>query len=226
LVTAPDDLYLADFDISTIRNHANEAGQTEARLEPYWRVRGRRGQNYFHLYSRGVHTTEPEKLRAQVKFFEVPPGSIARAGIAAAAAFIVVAATGWLVTQAPSIDTIDTQIAAFLLALPGLAAAWVGFESRPSALLEGTLAARVSLGVTFLLSLAASILLLLERSHVSPIYVTRYFAPLMLESSWSILICIAAIHAGAVASIWWSRNRFYTNICVKSVGESAVVSPS
>jgi hypothetical protein len=218
-INASTNLYVGDFDIDAI-----------IRRKPYWRVRGRRGQHYFHLYTRGLKVRgkqgDADKLTVKVKFFEVPPGSLGHAGIAALACLAIVAAVGWTVTQVTDVNDIDTQIAAFLLAIPGLAAAWLGFESRSTRLFEGTLTARLSSTITFLLSMSASILLLLTTSGIVHQHRVRLFAFGIADGPWSVLVASAAMHAAAICAIWWQRAAIYRRLAVRPVGNSSPLTMS
>jgi hypothetical protein len=224
-INAATNLYVGDFDIGAVTNHAESTNR-----KPYWRVRGRRGQHYFHLYTRSLKVRgkqdEADKLAVKVKFFEVPPGSLGHAGIAALACLAIVAAVAWTVTKVTSVDDIDTQIAAFLLAIPGLAAAWLGFESRSTHLFEGTLTARLSSTVTFLLSMSASVLLLLTTSHIVHQHPVRLFAFGIADGPWSVLVALAALHAAAICGIWWQRAAIYRRLAVRPVGNAGPLTMS
>ncbi|NBH05412.1 hypothetical protein [Amycolatopsis sp. SID8362] len=221
-INAASNLYVGDFDISAITDHVDAEGTAGAR--PRWRVRGRRGQHYFHLHTRSLKVLgkqgDPDQLRVTVKFFEVPPGSLGHAGIAALACLAILAAVTWTVAKAPNVDAIDTEIAAFLLAFPGLAAAWLGFETRSAHLFEGTLTARISSAVTFLLSLTSSVLLLLTTSHVVSRHPVHLFVFVAADWLWSLLVGCALLHAAAICAFWWQRATFYRRLAVRPVGSS------
>ncbi|WP_370963386.1 hypothetical protein [Amycolatopsis sp. cg9] len=221
-INASSNLYVGDFDISAITDHVDAEGTAGAR--PRWRVRGRRGQHYFHLHTRCLKVLgkqgDPDQLRVKVKFFEVPPGSLGHAGIAALACLAILAAVAWTVTGAPGVDAVDTEIAAFLLAFPGLAAAWLGFETRSAHLFEGTLTARLSSAATFLLSLTSSVLLLLTTSHVVSGHRVRLFVFGAADWLWSLLVGCALLHAAAICAFWWQRATFYRRLAVRPVGSA------
>ncbi|HEY3467449.1 MAG TPA: hypothetical protein VGL47_20115 [Amycolatopsis sp.] len=222
-INAASNLYVGDFDITAVTNHV-DAQVATTRQKPLWRVRGRRGQHYFHLHTRGLQIrgkqADADKLSVKVKFFEVPPGSLGHAGIAALACLAIVTAVGWTVTTVTDVDRIDTQIAAFLLAFPGLAAAWLGFEAKSAHLFEGSLTARLSSAATFLLSMAASVLLLLTVSHVVHQHRVRLFVFGTADGPWSVLVALAALHAAAICAIWWQRAAIYRRLAVRPVGSS------
>jgi hypothetical protein len=223
-VKAPDYLYLAAFDIDPIRE-TTDVAQSGNQQAPYVRVRGRRGQSYFHMYGRLMRTTQTDRLTAAVKFFEVPPGSIGKSASAAVAAWFVVCVVGAIVSWAENVGAVDTQVVAFLLAVPGIAAAWLGLESRPGALFEGTLTARISLVVTFFISLIASTLLLLHESDIlQRVPVTILFA-IKADLAWTILAVVSAIHAVLVSCVWWHRTQYYRALVAKpGDGSSAMFS--
>lgn len=226
IITTPPDLYLGEFDISPIVSLDDVAPGGRARIEPYWRVGGRRGQNYFHLYTRGLRTSDPRTLSVSAKFFEVPPGSLAPAAAAALANFLVVFAVGVLVSMQPGggmATQIDTQISAFLLAVPGLAAAWLGFEFRPSELLEGTLVARLSSAATFGISLLASIALLFRVSRHWSTQQAAVYVFARADLTWTVLATAATMHLIAIASIYWLRTQYYRRLVVKPVADSAIM---
>ncbi|MEO6766466.1 MAG: hypothetical protein ABIO03_23430 [Umezawaea sp.] len=217
IVTASPDLYLGDFWTSAALHVA-----TEPRLEPYWRVRGRRGQNYFHMYARSLAANDREPLEINVQFYEVPPGSVGRAFTAALATCLVVLLVGFLSSFA-SAAAVDSQVASFLLAVPGIAAAWMGFETRPDQIFEGTVVSRLSLMSTFVLSFGASVMLMLNKSEL---VVPTSWAILIFGRTdpwWTLLGFLATLHVLTMGSIWWLRNRVYRSVTTRPVGDSAVI---
>ncbi|MCR6482263.1 hypothetical protein M8542_05520 [Amycolatopsis sp. OK19-0408] len=223
-INAASNLYVGDFDISAVTDHIDAEASAVRRKKPHWRVRGRRGQHYFHFHTRDLRVLgrqgDADKLTVKVKFFEVPPGSLGHAGIAALACLAIVAAVGWTVTKVSDVDDIDTQIAAFLLAFPGLAAAWLGFEAKSAHLFEGSLTARLSSLVTFLLSMFASVLLLLTTSHVVHQHPVPLFVFGTADGPWSVLVAFALLHAAAICAIWWQRAAIYRRLAVRPVGST------
>lgn len=224
LITAPPELYVGDFDIRPVVAAAEENKKDEdRRTEPYWRVRGRRGQHYFHLYTRALRVPKLNPLLVSVKFFEVPPGSLARAGAAAIATFIATAAVAFAVSRAGDLQDIDGQLAVFLLAAPGIAAAWLGFEARPGVLLDGTLASRVSTAFTFLLAIAGSVVLLLNRAEVYPLHQVRLFVGLTWDLSWTLIAACASVNMMITCYMWWQRTTHYQRIAIRSTDDSSVI---
>jgi len=90
------------------------------------------------------------------RFAEAPPGIEERALLAAAAASVVVAVIGYLRSRNGLLPPTDiADIPALLLAVPGVAATWFGFNSDTDTVLRSSLTARISLLATGLLSVAA-----------------------------------------------------------------------
>lgn len=193
------------------------------RTESYWRVRGRRGQHYFHLYTRALRVPKRNPLLVSVKFFEVPPGSLARAGAAAIATFIATAAVAFAVYHGRDIGNIDGQLAVFLLAAPGIAAAWLGFEARPGVLLDGTLASRLSTAFTFLLAMTGSVVLLLNRAQVYPLHHVQLFVGLKWDLSWTFIATGAFVNMMITCYLWWQRTTHYQRIATRSTDDSSVI---
>ena len=221
VVKSSPDLFLGDFDTSSIRTSAHR-GDSGKRLAPYWRVRGRRGQDYFHMYTRALESNEGRRLNVRLNFFEVPPGSIGRAALAALAICLVTMTIGLLVVTGRGLEAVDTPIVSFLLAVPGIAAAWMGFETRNDQLFEGTVVSRLSLVVTFALSFAAAVLLMAQKTGLVPVSPMRIFVFVRTDPYWSALGVVALIHLATVMSIWWLRNRVYRTLTTRPVGDSAV----
>ncbi|HWO64892.1 MAG TPA: hypothetical protein VNO31_33145 [Umezawaea sp.] len=220
IVAASPDLFLGDFDTSSVLR-IHRAG--EPRLEPYWRVRGRRGQNYFHLYARSLVSSNKDDLNVTMHFFEVPPGSVGRAFTAALATCLVVLLVGFLSFAAVDLIGVDSQVASFLLAVPGLAAAWMGFETRSDQLFEGTVISRLSLVTTFTLSFGASVMLMLNKSGLVEPRGHEIFFFGQTDVWWSILGVLATMHMITVGAIWWLRDRIYRSLTARPVGDSAVI---
>lgn len=221
LITGPPELYVGDFDIRPVVEAAEAGGKGHGggQVDSYWRVRGRRGQQYFHLYTRALHLRNQNPLLVNVKFFEVPPGSLARAGAAAVATFIATAAVAFAVSRTDDLQDIDGQLAVFLLAAPGIAAAWLGFESRPGLLLDGTLATRMSTVVTFLLAMAGSVVLLLNRAEVYPLRQEQLFVGLRWDLGWTLIVAGAFVNMMVTCYAWWQRTTHYQRIATRSTDD-------
>lgn len=223
IASTPEDQYLADLDAPFISRRPDQV-QTDSRVS-YYRVRGRRGQHYFHLYSRLGGDAKPSGLRMDLRFAEVPPGSIGRAAVSALACFITCAAVAYISALPSSnvdgrlISAVDSNVAVFLLALPGIAAVWLGFEGGESRLFGGAFAAKVSLVLTFVLSVSASILLLFQKAEViaqvSPGEIVR---PHLL---WLVLVAVAAANAAMLMGLLWERAKYYRTVATRSTTESS-----
>jgi hypothetical protein len=221
-ISAPDEVYVGDFSAPFQETPADNQISPDSKVS-YHRIRGRRGQNYFHLYSRVGQAPDLERLKLQVKFFEVPPGSIGRAAIAAIACLLTCLSVA-AATANPTND-IDGNVAAFLLAIPGIAAVWMGFEVSQPRLLEGTLAARVSLIVTFAMSVASGVLLLFEKVNT----VTAGAEGEVLVASqpphilWLIIAAVAAVNAAVTCAFCWERTTYYRALITRPAENSSVM---
>ncbi|MEV4711366.1 hypothetical protein [Micromonospora sp. NPDC049374] len=137
---------------------AEEDHVLEPSPPPYYRFRRRAGQRYAHFYARFFPApmsglAKGEKIpEVRFRFYEVPPGSVFRAVITATAAALLIWLIGFVTSRKPDPGT---DVPAFLLVFPAVAAAWLGFDGQPRRLIEGTLAARISLVATVLCSIAA-----------------------------------------------------------------------
>jgi hypothetical protein len=132
----------------------------------HYRFRRRLGQSYAHFYGRffPIPLKDERRPKIQLDFHEVPPGSDFRATIAGAAAFALIWVVGFVLSR--NSDP-GTDAPALLLVFPGIAASWLGFDTITHRLFEGTLAARLSLALTTLLSLGASGAFILSQSGLS-----------------------------------------------------------
>jgi hypothetical protein len=124
----------------------------------YVRVERRAGQNYTHAYMRGLaasHLDEHgQELTMNARFAEAPPGVEERALLAALAASVAIGVIGYLRTKSSAPPPL-TDIPAFLLAIPGVAATWFSVSSDAETVFRSSLTARISLLATGLLSLVA-----------------------------------------------------------------------
>ena len=129
----------------------------------YLRIRQRLGQNYFHLYMRGfgASSLDPQKMIAQVGFSEAPPGVDERALFSAIIETVVFGAFGYIASHFQN-ASLPTDVPALFLALPGVAAAWFGFNSDVDTILRSSLTARLSLLLTEALSIAGVVCYLLQ----------------------------------------------------------------
>jgi hypothetical protein len=196
-VEAPEGLYLARQEFVASKQYIGETDPPlRAKNAPtpvHYRFRRRLGQSYAHFYGRFFPTPIEGQRRpnVQLDFFEVPPGSDFRAGIAGLASFGLVWLVGFVMSRT---NDPGTDAPAFLLVFPGVAASWLGFDAPAHRLFEGTLAARLSLALTTLISVTASGLFILNRSGISRFSGTLPFRSSILgvdKWSWAALTFIA-----------------------------------
>jgi hypothetical protein len=130
--------------------------------QTHFHLRERFGQNFTHLYMRGF--TDPghrsSRYEMLVRFNETPPGSRASAAITALAALIFIWLIGHLASNHEGISNSD--IPAILLAVPAVAASWVGLASSGESLVGNSLHARLSLILTGALSVTSVVVYLLQ----------------------------------------------------------------
>lgn len=167
----------------------------------YFRFRRRLGQSYAHFYCRYLpeppaHSTAP---RIRFRFYEVPPGSTFQAMVAAAASAVLVWIIGFVISRRPELDS---DAPAYLLVFPAAAAAWLGFDRPNRRLIEGTLAGRLSLLITALISLIASAFYMIDKSGLLLLN-THNPAKLRVlgidKLSWSVLALISILSFSAIA---------------------------
>lgn len=210
-----DDLYLASQHPLNFRSYLSRWARG-APAPPYFRIPPRLGQPHAHFYSRFF--SEPEKGEPKpglrLKFFEVPPGSVFRAAVAAIACFFLVLIVGYLASRSKP----ETDAPAFLLAFPALAATWLGFDAPSRRLLEGTLVARLSLICTIATSVAASGLFIAYRSGL---HLYLFGAPLaklpknlqllgVHQIDWALLLLVTLINAACTSYICIMRSYQFT----------------
>lgn len=163
-VVGPEGMYVArqqvlgiEDELLRLRNLGSET--------PYYRLRRRLGQRYLHAYFRSVSPDVAQRCILRARFLEVPPGSIARAGVASVANFVLIFLAGTLLSVG-SQKQLASDFPALILAFPAVAAAAVGFENLRSALFESTLASRLAVIATIFLSVAASGLYLAQSADL------------------------------------------------------------
>ncbi len=162
--------------------------------EPYFQLLRKRGQNYAHLYMRGFAVLKQKDIRISTSFGEVPPGTLASAVITAVTSALLIVTVG--VAETTGLER-DSDIPAILLVLPAVAASWFGFSSDSEAILRSSLAARCSLILGGLVSMAASALFIV--SGAAPEKGGTGFA-----SSSTALPGEPAILLGVEVRWWWS----------------------
>lgn len=221
LVHCPDGLYLANQELIVARGYLSRTAPG-APTRPYIRFRKRLGQPYAHFYCRyfpppktarrdqdGKVLVEAERTpRLILQFHEVPPGSVCRAALAAIASAVLVWIIGYGLGHLRS-GVLETDAPAILLAFPGIAASWMGFDATTNRLFEGTLTARLSLAWTASISLVATALYLLHQKlggsaghAVAPVKIT-----LLGVSSWPwVLLTALALFNASYLTYRWGIN--------------------
>ncbi|WP_426512295.1 hypothetical protein ACPPVO_17690 [Dactylosporangium sp. McL0621] len=185
---------------------------------PYFRFRRRAGQRYAHFYTRFFPGPVPDLKNGDVlpevrfRFYEVPPGSVFRAAVAAIAATILIWLVGFVASRKPDPGT---DVPAFLLVFPAVAAAWLGYEAGSARrLLEGTLAARLSLVFTALASVAGSGLFMVYKSQLAYLHWPNpYHLEVLGNASlaWSVLTLVSGLNAVFAGSLYLMRSWEYVH---------------
>ncbi|GAA4526421.1 hypothetical protein GCM10023192_08300 [Amycolatopsis samaneae] len=165
----PDHLYLGRQKLSASKEtlqSIREGSPTPA----YIRFRKRLGQSYGHFYARFFPESPQlqsfrEAPSIKFSFYEIPPGSVFRAAVAAIAAFLLVWAVGVVLSRKADIGT---DAPAILLAFPAVAATLVGADSPSRGLFDSTLAARLSLIGTAVVSVSSSALFMVYKALSKP----------------------------------------------------------
>jgi hypothetical protein len=206
---------------SAHHEHSEEVkrrGKFTGNPPPYFRFLRRAGQRHAHFYTRFFpHPIRDLKDGDKIpsvwfRFYEVPPGSVFRAMIAAVAAMCLVWLVGFVTWRSSDGDP-GTDVPAFLLIFPAIAAGLLGFEARPHHLLEGTLAARLSLLCTAVTSLAASALFMAYKSGLIARADDSYADDFQIlwngARSWSILLLISIVNAACIFYTYTRRGWMY-----------------
>jgi hypothetical protein len=169
-VEAPEGLYLSSQKLIASRKYLRNKAK-DAPTPPHYRFRRRLGQSYAHFYGRFFPNPLPNERRPKLRleFYETPPGSVFRAAIASGAGLALIWLVGFVMSRTRDAGT---DAPAFLLVFPGIAASWLGLEVPSGRLFEGTLAARLSLVLTTIISVSASGLFVLNASGLSLFYGT------------------------------------------------------
>jgi hypothetical protein len=180
IVSCAESLYVSSQVLSLPGPDYLKRFAKHAPTPPHIRFRRRLGQSYAHFYARylpeprtriatdehgvvkvkndgkpDVHREKAPKLI--LNFAEVPPGSLCRAALAAIAAAALVWIIGYSLAHLHD-GVLSTDVPVLILAFPGVAASWLGFDSSTPDLFQGPLTARLSLACTTLISLLATML--------------------------------------------------------------------
>ena len=171
----------------------------------HYRFRRRLGQPYAHFYGRFFPPPiEGERRpKLQLDFFEVPPSSDFSAAIAGISCFGLIWLVGFVMSRTPDLGS---DVPAFLLVFPGVAASWIGFEAPAHRLFEDTLCARLSLVLTALLSVAASGLFLLNTAKLTMFDQAMPHKSSVLGVSrlfWAILTALSFFNAAYLLYRWY-----------------------
>ena len=179
IVRCSENLYVSSQELSLPSPGYLDRLAKNAPTAPHIRFRRRLGQSYAHFYARYlseprtvVATDENGKVKLKdgkrlsrkekapkltLNFAEVPPGSLCRAALAAIAAAALVWIIGYGLAHLHG-GVLSTDVPVLILAFPGVAASWLGFDSSTPDLFEGPLTARLSLACTTVISLLATML--------------------------------------------------------------------
>ncbi|CAL9335855.1 hypothetical protein SUDANB95_00165 [Actinosynnema sp. ALI-1.44] len=175
-----------------------------------------------HFYASGLPERVPgDPLSAKFEYYETPPGSALRAGVTALAAFVLFVVLG-LVSSGKD-ATISTDAAAFLLVFPAVAAAWLGFDGPHGRLVGGTVAARLSLIATTVLSVTAAALFIFRKEYPTEPTGRREsrdwydwpqgasdFTPFAIADwGWSVLALLALLNVVIIFYVATCRARHY-----------------
>jgi len=208
-----------------LRQERAERRDLEPPPPPYFRFRRRAGQTYAHFYARFFPEPKDDVPQGKVlpyihlRFYEVPPGSVFRASVTAIAAGILIWIVGFITWRT---GNPQTDAPAYLLAFPALAAGWLGYESQQGRLLEGSLAARQSLVLTVVLSIAASGLFLTYRTDPSAMRWTIPYdiAVFGIDSlAWAILMLASLLNAASISYMAIARAWEYAYLSRPTRGE-------
>jgi hypothetical protein len=213
-VEAPEGLYLSSQRLLASKKYLSGMAK-DAPTPPHYRFRRRLGQSYAHFYGRFFPDPLPDERRPKLRleFWETPPGSVFRAVIASGACLALVWLVGFVMSRTREAGTDAPE---FLLVFPGIAATWLGFDVPRGRLFEGTLAARLSLILTTVISVSAAGLFVMNASGLSLFYgnlpteknifggkVIAAFSVLGITKwSWSLLLILALINTICLTYRW------------------------
>lgn len=166
-VMGPEGTYVGWQDMPDPGGIFRQPSVDEDLCEPYARLQRRKGQRYLHLYTRSIPESMADKLNVDIGFYEVPPGSMAGASLAAGASFVLIFIAALIMSRSSVTVpiTLGSDFPALVLAFPAVAGALVGFETRTSSLVGGTLSSKASSFLTIILSLGASGLFMAQEAE-------------------------------------------------------------
>lgn len=189
--------------------------------DTHFRLRGRYGQNFTHLYMRGYSSQRQKGNRYEilVRFNETPPGSRASATVTALAALLFIWVIGHLISDDETVSNSD--LPAILLALPAIAASWFGLASGGEALVGSSLHARLSLIITGSLSVTAMVIYILQSAAISTL--AKHHSPQahmtlvgVSNVQWVIMLVIAFMSFIYISWHLLARVRNYMSLTSRS----------
>lgn len=179
-------------------------------FKPYVRLHYNTAQPAMHLYIRRqfdpkarpgitIKSGFPERLKSVVEFREIPPGTLGAATVvsvitAVIISFFAITQIGQEPSSSATAPTVNSDIPALLLALPGVASLVIGSWLDLSRLRQASLATYLGLGVSAILSLASALYFLLNAYRVVPGRLTLWIAghvAIKTDVGWLLLAGIA-----------------------------------
>ncbi|MEV7097970.1 hypothetical protein AB0M80_34495 [Amycolatopsis sp. NPDC051045] len=213
LVRGPEGSYVGWQNLTTPSGLLSLSRNSGKLSEPYFRLRRRLGQRYLHLYMRAIPAKLAQQLRLNIKFYEVPPGSLAGAALAAAANFALVLIIALILPAAQSgavagENPLGSDFPALVLAFPAVAGAFVGYDSKSPALVGGTLSSKASSLATIVLSVAASGIFMAQQAGSWRVP-TAHGVFGVSDAWWQIIVIGALINTIYAAHSWLTRTLSY-----------------
>jgi hypothetical protein len=206
MVVGPEGTYLGwqSMPHSDVEFKAAQTGNGIS--QPYKRFQRRRGQRYLHLYMRDVKRTAAARLKLSVKFYELPPGSMASATLAATGSFFLVYLVATISGRHPAPQGVS--FTAVLLAFPAIIGLFAGFESRSTGLVSGTLSSRASSLTTIVVSILAMGLLVAQSA--GSIGRTEHKAILGVgDRWWQCIVLISLVNILYALYVWITRTAYF-----------------
>jgi hypothetical protein len=233
VVRCSENLYISSQELSLPSPDYLSRLAKNAPTAPHIRFRRRLGQSYAHFYARylseprtiketdehgavkmrdGKPVSRKEKApKLTLNFAEVPPGSLCRAALAAIAAAALVWIIGYCIAHLNG-GALSTDVPVLILAFPGVAASWLGFDSSTPDLFQGPLTARLSLACTTVISLLATMLYIEPRItpghgvatvHGFPAALSQLSVLGIADWRWSTLVIVATFNACYLSYRWF-----------------------
>lgn len=130
---------------------------------PYVRSRGRCGLPYAHLYVHHLEAKEAHDLTTVIEFSEIPPGALGAATLVAASTAVLI--IGFALLGAGTANGLETDLPAVLLALPAVAASWLGQASNGESLLRTSLTTRLGTLGAGVIAFTSALLYVAQRTE-------------------------------------------------------------